>query len=62
VDKLADDTAIVIQAPQNFQLDLLPPGPDWEMRRYGQTNVVIGQTRKESVVSNNESVTKEIAN
>ena len=45
VDRLPDDTAIVIQAPQNFRLELLPTGHDWEMRQYGSTQVVIGQTR-----------------
>jgi 16S rRNA (guanine966-N2)-methyltransferase len=62
VDRLADDTAIVIQAPQNFRLDLLPPGPDWEMRKYGQTQVVIGQTRKEILDTVPDPTTKEVAN
>jgi 16S rRNA (guanine966-N2)-methyltransferase len=62
VDRLPDDTAIVIQAPQNFRLDLLPLGHDWEMRKYGQTQVVIGQTRKSIEVVNPEATTKEIAN
>lgn len=44
VERLPEDTAIVIQAPQNFRLELLPADHDWEMRRYGQTQVVIGQT------------------
>jgi 16S rRNA (guanine966-N2)-methyltransferase len=44
VHRLPDDTAIVIQAPHNFRLELLPPGHDWEMRQYGSTQVVIGQT------------------
>jgi 16S rRNA (guanine966-N2)-methyltransferase len=44
VREMPDDTAIVIQAPQNFERDALPAGADWELRRYGQTQVVIGQT------------------
>jgi 16S rRNA (guanine(966)-N(2))-methyltransferase RsmD len=39
-----NDTAIVIQAPQDFERESLPDGADWELRRYGQTQVVIGQT------------------
>ena len=62
VDRLPEDTAIVIQAPQTFRLELLPPGHDWEMRRYGQTQVVIGQTRKGNVVTIPDSTAKEIAN
>jgi len=43
---MPDDTAIVIQAPQDFTSAELPAGQDWELRRYGQTQVVICQTVK----------------
>jgi hypothetical protein len=46
IDRLPDDTAIAIQAPEEFQRDSLPNGADWELRRYGQTQAVIGQTQK----------------
>ena len=46
VDRLPEDTAIVMQAPQHFKRELLPDGQDWELRRYGQTQVVICQTVK----------------
>lgn len=62
VDRLAADTAIVIQAPQKFLVELLPQGQDWELRRYGQTQVVIGQTQKGSVVAMPDTTTQEIAN
>ena len=46
VREMPDDTAIVIQAPQDFTRDELPAGQEWELRRYGQTQVVICQTVK----------------
>jgi 16S rRNA (guanine966-N2)-methyltransferase len=42
----AADTAIVMQAPRRFDASLLPAGQDWELRRYGETQVVICQTEK----------------
>ena len=62
VDRLPDDTAIVIQAPQNFRIELLPPGHDWELRQYGSTQVVIGQTQKENTFSIPDPQTPEISN
>ncbi len=59
VDRLADDTAIVIQALQKFRIDLLPAGHDWEMRRYGQTQIVIGQTQKPNATETPSVVTKD---
>jgi 16S rRNA (guanine966-N2)-methyltransferase len=47
VERLPEDSAIAMQAPQDFARDWLPAGADWEIRRYGQTQVVIGQTQKE---------------
>lgn len=46
VREMPEDTAIVIQAPQDFTRDELPAGQDWELRRYGQTQVAICQTAK----------------
>lgn len=48
VAKTADDTAIVMQAPRRFEQGTMPPGADWELRRYGETTVVIGQTCRTS--------------
>lgn len=48
VRELPDDTVIVLQAPRLFDHSSLPPGQDWELRRYGETLIVIGQTRRES--------------
>ena len=46
VHELPVDTAIVMQAPRRFRSDLLPAGQDWELRRYGETQVVICQTQR----------------
>ena len=46
IERMPEDTAIVMQAPQDFRRELLPAGADWELRRYGQTQVVIGQTAR----------------
>jgi len=54
VERMAPGTAIAMQAPQNLQRDWLPPGADWELRRYGQTQVVIGQT-----IESNQTVTSD---
>ncbi len=62
VERMPEDTAIVMQAPQDFGRELLPAGADWELRRYGQTQVVIGQTRKGIVDAIPDTTTKEIAN
>jgi 16S rRNA (guanine966-N2)-methyltransferase len=51
IDRLPNDTAIALQAPQDFQRDSLPVGADWELRRYGQTQAVIGQTQKSGVAA-----------
>jgi 16S rRNA (guanine966-N2)-methyltransferase len=48
VERLPVDSAIAIQAPQDFQRDWLPAGADWELRRYGQNQAVIGQTQAAS--------------
>jgi 16S rRNA (guanine966-N2)-methyltransferase len=45
VERLPLDTAIAMQAPQDFERESLPAGADWELRRYGQTQLVIGQTQ-----------------
>jgi 16S rRNA (guanine(966)-N(2))-methyltransferase RsmD len=50
VDRLPEDTAIAMQAPQDFEQAWLPAGADWELRRYGATHVVIGQTQKSNAV------------
>jgi hypothetical protein len=52
VDRLPNDTAIAIQAPQDFQRDWLPDRVDWELRRYGGTHVAIGQTEKANGAAN----------
>ena len=44
VDQMPDDTAIVMQAPGRLERSVLPSGQDWELRRYGDTQVVICQT------------------
>jgi 16S rRNA (guanine966-N2)-methyltransferase len=46
VDRLPEDTAIAMQAPQDFEQTWLPAGADWELRRYGGTQAVIGQTQR----------------
>jgi 16S rRNA (guanine966-N2)-methyltransferase len=50
VRRMPDDTAIVMQAPQDFDRQLLPAGQDWELRPYGLTQVVICQTEKQSMI------------
>ena len=44
VDRMPADTAIVMQVPGRFDSSLLTAGQDWEMRRYGQTGIVLCQT------------------
>jgi 16S rRNA (guanine966-N2)-methyltransferase len=50
IERMPSDTAIVIQAPRAFPPNLLPPGQDWELRRYGETQAVICQTVKNGPV------------
>ena len=44
VNQMPEDTAIVMQAPRDLDRSLLLPSQDWELRRYGDTQVVICQT------------------
>lgn len=48
VHEMPGDTAIAIQAPPRFDRASLPPGQDWELRRYGDTQLIVCQTEPES--------------
>ena len=51
VSRMPEDTAIVVQAPRSLDRCVLPSGQDWELRRYGDTQVVICQTCRTPNVS-----------
>jgi 16S rRNA (guanine966-N2)-methyltransferase len=56
VAEMPPDTAIVMQAPRSFARESLPPVQDWELRRYGDTQVVICQTEKQAVVGDQAEI------
>ena len=48
IEKMPGNTAIAIQAPRQLDLAMLPAGPDWDLRRYGDTQLIVCQTLKNS--------------